>query len=124
MITITKAAADQMRNMIRKTPEATVILMGVTGGGCSGLSYTLRPSRYDAVLMEDPTGKTLWHFKLCYDSLNKSVWVYIDYNSIRYLYGMTVDYVTELIGSRFTFSNPNAAKSCGCGTSFTAKEIA
>jgi iron-sulfur cluster assembly protein len=49
-----------------------------------------------------------------------SVRVFMDGFSMQYLNGVTVDYVTSMQGSGFTFSNPNATGGCGCGTSFTA----
>jgi len=85
--------------------------LGVLGGGCSGLSsqfkYDAQPRSRDHVFEfgEEATGK---------------VRVFIDPKSMLYLDGLTLDYKESLIYSGFAFENPHAAKSCGCGTSFTA----
>ena len=76
------------------------------GGGCSGLSYQFKfdpkPRATDKVI----------HFD--------DVDVYIDPKSLVFLDGMTLDWKDSLIHSGFVFENPNAKKSCGCGTSFSA----
>ena len=80
--------------------------LGVLGGGCSGLSYQFKfdpkPRPTDSVLQFD------------------DVSVYIDPKSMVFLDGMTLDWHDSLMQSGFVFENPNAKKSCGCGTSFTA----
>jgi len=79
--------------------------IAVRGGGCSGFEYALdfeldaRPDDYRAE----------------YDGLN----VYVDPISARYLDGTEIDYVFGPAGSGFKFNNPNAAGSCGCGSSFS-----
>ncbi len=80
--------------------------LGVQGGGCSGLSYLFR---YDA--KPRPTDH-VYEFD--------GVKVFVDPKSMLYLDGMTLDYKESLMYSGFAFENPNAEKSCGCGTSFTA----
>ena len=78
--------------------------VGVVGGGCSGLSYNMnfdeKPKADDVV------------FDL--DGLR----VFIDEPSLQYLQGMTIDYVSGLHGAGFKFLNPNATRTCGCGSSF------
>jgi len=80
--------------------------VSVLPGGCSGFKYSLnieeRP--LDDDLVADVTG----------------VRVFVDGFSAQYLNGITIDYVTSMQGSGFTFHNPNATGGCGCGTSFTA----
>jgi iron-sulfur cluster assembly protein len=84
--------------------------LGVLGGGCSGLSYQFKydakPRARDHVFEFGPEGS--------------SVQVYVDPKSMLYLDGLTLDYKESLMYSGFSFENPHAAKSCGCGTSFTA----
>jgi iron-sulfur cluster assembly protein len=80
--------------------------MGVKGGGCSGLSYNLE---FDTEL-----GKFDKQFEI------DGVKVVVDAKSYLYLNGSTLDYVTQGLTGGFTFVNPNAKSSCGCGTSFTA----
>lgn len=80
--------------------------LGVKGGGCSGLSYTLgfdaQSRDHDLVLTAD------------------GVNVFIDAKSMFYLMGVTLDFSDGLMGRGFTFNNPNATKTCGCGSSFGA----
>jgi iron-sulfur cluster assembly protein len=80
--------------------------LGVQGGGCSGLSYLFK-------LESAPRPKdNIFEFD--------GVQVFVDPKSLVYLDGMTLDYRESLIYSGFVFENPNAKKSCGCGTSFSA----
>jgi len=83
-----------------------VLRLGVLGGGCSGLSYQFK---FDS--KERPTDK-VFEFD--------GVKIVVDPKSLLYLHGMTLDYKESLIQSGFAFENPNAEKSCGCGTSFSA----
>jgi len=80
--------------------------LGVKGGGCSGMSYTLG---FDAASREND---------LVLDA--EGVHVFIDSKSMFYLMGMTLDFSDGLMGKGFTFNNPNATKTCGCGSSFAA----
>ena len=85
--------------------------LGVLGGGCSGLSYQFK---YDA----KPRARD--HVFEFGDEATGKVQVYVDPKSMLYLDGLTLDYKESLIYSGFSFDNPHASKSCGCGTSFTA----
>jgi len=78
--------------------------LGVKGGGCSGMSYTLGfdGASRDTDLVLDAEG----------------VRIFIDSKSMFYLMGMTLDFSDGLMGKGFTFNNPNATKTCGCGSSF------
>lgn len=77
----------------------------VTGGGCSGFQYGFS---FDELVAEDDTIVE-----------KDGVTVVADPLSIQYLMGSTVDYEEGLQGSRFSVSNPNAATTCGCGSSFS-----
>lgn len=79
--------------------------MGVKGGGCSGLSYNLE---FDTEL-----GKFDKQFDV------DGIKVVVDAKSYLYVNGSTLDYVAQGLTGGFTFLNPNAKSSCGCGTSFT-----
>ena len=80
--------------------------MGVKGGGCSGLSYNLE---FDSEL-----GKFDKQFDI------DGVKVVVDTKSYLYLAGITLDYVQQGLTGGFTFVNPKAKSTCGCGTSFSA----
>ncbi len=83
-------------------PQA--LRVAVEGGGCSGFQYDIRmddPAEDDLILEGD--GQK----------------VLVDPVSLPFLAGATIDFADELIGARFTIENPNAASSCGCGTSFS-----
>ncbi|MBI4013652.1 MAG: iron-sulfur cluster assembly accessory protein [Candidatus Rokubacteria bacterium] len=79
--------------------------MGVRGGGCSGLSYNLE--------FDTEVGKHDKEFDV------DGVKVVVDVKSYLYLNGTTLDWVNQGLTGGFTFVNPNAKSSCGCGTSFT-----
>ncbi len=108
MITLTPTATQEVKRLIEKEQKPNLGLrIGVKGGGCSGLSYVLAleeaaPKPYDTVFEQD------------------GIKVIVDAKSQLYLDGMTVDFKSSLMGGGFEFQNPNAKKSCGCGTSFTA----
>jgi len=107
MITLTDKAAGKVKEILENEQKIECALrIGVKGGGCSGFSYTMN---LDEVLSES-------------DQVfeDKGVKIVVDAKSFIYLSGTQVDFVENLSGSGFTFSNPNATRSCGCGSSFQA----
>lgn len=108
-VTITAAAIKQVKRLREKKGDDTLCLrLGVKGGGCSGLSYVMR-------LEESPAEKDL-----VFET--GGVTVIVDPKSAKFLSGITLDYsLANLLEGGWQFKNPNAAKSCGCGTSFTPK---
>lgn len=108
MITLSEKAINEVKRLIneQQLPENTGLRMGVRGGGCSGLSYALN---FDTEQKETDR---------IFDC--SGVKVVIDSKSFLYLAGTTLDYTDGLNGSGFTFDNPNASQSCGCGSSFSA----
>jgi iron-sulfur cluster assembly protein len=107
MINLTDKAADKVRDILTsEQKEDHALRLGVKGGGCSGFTYTLN---IDKVFSES-------------DQVfqDKGVRIVIDAKSFIYLSGTEVDYIENLSGSGFAFSNPNATRSCGCGNSFQA----
>ena len=106
-LALTETASKHVKKMLEEQKLQDVFLrMGVKGGGCSGLSYSLE---FDSEL--GPHDK-----KFDVDGVT----VVCDAKSYLYLNGTTLDYVTEGLQGGFTFINPQAKSSCGCGTSFTA----
>jgi len=108
MIQATTKAVQKIREAFAKNnaPEGAGLRLGVQGGGCSGLSYLFR------VETRQRTNDNVYEFE--------GVKVFVDPKSHVYLDGMTLDYQESLMHSGFVFENPNAKKSCGCGTSFSA----
>lgn len=107
MITLTENAAKEVQRLItaQNLPDANLRL-GVKGGGCSGLSYTLNFETEKKA--EDQVFEV------------HGVRVIVDPKSLIFLEGTTLDFVSGLEGTGFKFVNPNASKSCGCGSSFSA----
>ena len=105
---LTERAVKKIRSAMAKegiSPEEGGLRLGVTGGGCSGLSYSIKfdsqPRERDRIYEFD------------------GVRVFVDPKSFLYLHGMTLDYEETLMRQGFNFINPNSTRSCGCGSSFS-----
>lgn len=107
MIKVSDAALHKLQQLIAeegKAIEQSYVRVGVTSGGCSGLSYNLK---LDNQMAEDD--------KLFEDN---GVRIVVDKKSFFYLIGTTLEYSGGLNGKGFSFNNPNAQRTCGCGESF------
>jgi iron-sulfur cluster assembly protein len=107
MIQVTQKAIGRIRQVfVKQGVEGGGLRLGVQGGGCSGMSYLIRfePKQRPSDRVFDFEG----------------VKIFVDPKSLIYLEGVTLDYKESLMQSGFVFENPNAKKSCGCGTSFSA----
>ncbi|HMD31154.1 MAG TPA: iron-sulfur cluster assembly accessory protein [Candidatus Acidoferrales bacterium] len=109
MIHITEKAAEKIRDLLVRegVPQGTGGLrLGVQGGGCSGLSYAMRleTQRRDKDQVIEENGAR----------------VFVDAKSFLFLNNTTLDYRETLMHQGFVFENPQAARSCGCGSSFTS----
>ena len=107
MIQVTPRAVAEVRRLMQQesSGEITGVRVGVKGGGCSGLSYVLdfeKAPRPDDKVFE-------------FDGIK----VFMDPKSAIYLNGTQLDFSDGLNGTGFTFSNPNAQRTCGCGSSFS-----
>ena len=104
-MTLTQTAAERIKAILAKQPEAKLLRISIDGGGCSGFSYkfdlddTVNPD--DLIVERD------------------GAQVAIDEMSLELLRGSEIDFSTELIGAAFKINNPNATAACGCGTSFS-----
>jgi len=105
---VTDRAVKRIRTAMAKegvSPDEGGLRLGVMGGGCSGLSYSIkfdtRPRERDRIYDFD------------------GVRVFVDPKSFLYLHGMTLDYEETLMRQGFNFINPNSSRSCGCGSSFS-----
>jgi iron-sulfur cluster assembly protein len=109
MITLTDSAVRHLQSLIAEKGDASKGLrLFVEKGGCAGMQYGMT---LDAVEAGDETFE------------KDGVKVIVDSESINYLRGSEIDYCDDLTGTGFRLKNPNAVRSCGCGTSFeTAPE--
>jgi len=106
-LALTETAVKQVKHLMEEQNLQNVYLrMGVKGGGCSGLSYSLE--------FDNEIGPHDKEFDI------DGVRVVCDKKSYLYLNGTTLDYVKQGLTGGFTFVNPQAKSSCGCGTSFSA----
>lgn len=108
-ILLTPAAATRALAMMAKDGRKGLALRPkVEGGGCSGLQYNL--------LFDDQRGPDDIEFSYA------GVAVLVDAYSAQFLNGVTIDYVDALHGAGFKFINPNADRTCGCGSSFSVAD--
>jgi iron-sulfur cluster assembly protein len=107
MLKLTPTAVSKVQEFITEHGGAddTGLRVAVLPGGCSGFQYGLNiedePETDDEVLEE------------------AGVRIFVDPFSAQYLDGVEIDYVTSMMGSGFSFRNPNSSGGCGCGSSFT-----
>lgn len=104
-VVLTEAAARRVAALIAKQGDPSLKLrVSVDGGGCSGFQYKFD---FDTAINDDDVVVE-----------RDGVTLLVDATSLPFLAGAQVDYVQQLGASAFQISNPNAASSCGCGTSF------
>ena len=103
-VKLTEAAAERLQEIMANADGKYLGLrVGVTNGGCAGMSYTMaygEDSKPFEEVMED-----------------KGVKIFIDPKAILFLIGTELDFVQEKLGARFMFNNPNQTSACGCGES-------
>lgn len=106
MITLTEKAVRAVSRFIRSEQGAAGLRLRVSGGGCAGLQYEMQletsPHPNDTVVEQG------------------NMRIFVDPQSAVMLEGLTIDFVDTMVESGFTFHNPNASASCGCGKSFSA----
>ena len=110
-ILITNTAMEQLARLCSEQKENKLLRVGVRSGGCSGMSYTMDLISSQEIQTEDEV----------YDYITPAgdaFQVVCDPKCLLYIYGMQLDFSTELIGGGFNFTNPNATQTCGCGSSF------
>ena len=105
MVTISDEAKQQLLKLIGENNESKkYVRVGVSSGGCSGLSYKLD---FDSIVSDDDK---------VFD--NNGITLLIDQSSYLYVMGTTLSFSGGLNGKGFSFNNPNASRTCGCGESF------
>lgn len=109
MINITPKAAGEIKRIQTSDPTASsgMLRVMVVGGGCSGMSYKLG---FDN--QPQAANDKVFEFE--------GIKLIVDAKSYLYLSGTTLDFTDGLNGTGFVFSNPNAKRTCGCGSSFSA----
>ena len=108
-VIVTPAAAAEVKKFMigeDDLPETAGLRVRVVPGGCSGFQYSLN------IEEESRTGDFIVE--------QEGVRLFVDMFSGQYLNGITIDYTSNMMGSGFTFENPNATGGCGCGSSFSA----
>jgi iron-sulfur cluster assembly accessory protein len=109
-ITLSERAAAEIKNLLEEQNQPdSALRVWVAGGGCSGLQYGMalddgEPEDSDLVMMD------------------QGVKIFVDNLSLKYMKGANVDFVDDVLGGGFKIENPNAVKSCGCGSSFSADD--
>src|SRR3982751_1756128 len=108
-LNVTESAAAEIKKFMASEeglPETSGLRVRVVPGGCSGFQYSLNieeDSRQGDFVLD-----------------RHGIKLFVDMFSAQHLNGVTVDYTSNMMGSGFTFENPNATGGCGCGTSFSA----
>ena len=103
-VQLTDAAAARIREIVANTDgRYQGVRVGVTNGGCAGMSYTM-----DYAESAQPLEEVVE---------DKGVKIFIDPKAILFLIGTEMDFVREKLGARFVFNNPNQTAACGCGES-------
>lgn len=106
---LTEPAAAEIKKFMASEedlPATSGLRVRVVPGGCSGFQYSLN------IEEDSRQGDNVFD--------EQGVRLFVDMFSAQYLNGVKIDYVTNVMGSGFTFTNPNATGGCGCGSSFTA----
>lgn len=110
-ISITDSAGEQIKEMMKDEAESARLRFGIKGGGCSGLSYALG---FESEINEE------------LDKIEEinGIPVVMNNQDIPIIEGTTIDFKQNMMGGGFSIDNPNAIVSCGCGSSFKAKDRA
>jgi len=108
-LSVTESAAVEIKKFFEgedDLPETAGLRVRVVPGGCSGFQYSLN------IEEESRQGDHILD--------RHGIRLFVDMFSAQYLNGVQIDHTTNMMGSGFTFENPNATGGCGCGTSFSA----
>jgi len=105
LVKLTESAARKVESLLEKEDDGSFLRIGISGGGCNGLSYKMK------FVSDARKGDIVVRFG--------TVNVVVDSKSALYLKGTQLDYSDALISGGFKFSNPNATSSCSCGESFS-----
>ncbi len=108
-VVLSERAAEEISSLLERQGKSDAALrVFVSGGGCSGLNY--------GMAIDDEVEEDDFTF-VC-----NGVKVVVDPHSMPYIKGASVDYVEDVMGGGFKIDNPNAVRSCGCGSSFSTED--
>jgi iron-sulfur cluster assembly protein len=108
MITITETAAEIILDTIEAQEMENVYLeLRITGGGCSGLQYALGLTELDDIRIDEVVHES------------NGIKILTSLRDLKYADGSVIDYIDLPMGKGFKVNNPQATKSCGCGSSFS-----
>ena len=106
-ITLSSSAADKVRSSLKiEKKEGYYLRMSIEGGGCSGMNYKMTFDKEEK------------EFDKIFES--EGIKIICDLQSWMYLKGTNVEYSDDMLNGGFKIENPNAERTCGCGTSFSA----
>ncbi len=106
MISFTEEAQQELERIMNNEGKGNLgVRLGVKGGGCSGFTYVME------FVSQEREGDTIEN--------QPGTPVFVDPKSMTYLSGLEIDFENDILNRGFRFNNPNATKSCGCGTSFS-----
>ena len=111
MLRITEVAIKQLKNISKRDSGIVGFQLSLKSGGCNGFNYKLESLKK----MDEKEGEI--------QMIDENISLQLCNKSALYLLGTEIDWVTDIMGDRFVFDNPLAKASCGCGSSFTPKEI-
>jgi iron-sulfur cluster assembly protein len=108
-MTVTDAAADQVRAVMATKPDAVALKIGLKKGGCAGMEYTLdwaeEVGKFDEVVEAN------------------GIKLLVDPMAVMYMFGTVMDYKVDKFAAQFVFNNPNQTSACGCGESVELKPV-
>ena len=110
IIHITSIAKKQLKQLLVNNNRKTA-LFSVIGGGCNGFRYVLEPTKEPKDKLDEEI------------SLGDDLSIRVCSKSILYLMGTNIDWRDDFMGQSFHFENPNTASTCGCGSTFSPKNI-
>ncbi len=109
-VRLTEAAAARLRQIMKDADGKYLgVRVGVTNGGCAGMSYTMNYAEETNPLDEVVE--------------DQGIKIFIESKAILFLIGTEMDFETSKLGSRFSFRNPNETASCGCGESVSITPV-
>ena len=113
MMTLTESAVAELKSLLlaKGLGQGSGLRIGISKGGCAGLQYDMELAAPEAVQPADELSE------------RDGVRVFVDAEAVPLLSGASLDYRDDLAGAGFRIVNPNAARSCGCGTSFEPSAV-